>query len=336
MHLIYDGIVIRSTSRRQKINISNATNVDFLYIYNKSNVIFECSPQSPRTEKIKLLIYDDPNITFLDDCNFNFIKIYGSPTFKISSNANLNVENVFIYNHSYQLPFKAENILYSPNETRKQIKSNSDYFYNYSCQNIEFSLSILAFIFCDQKIVFASYYDELYNYNFRNINEITFEKSNVNEKYMNSYLSLILTTLSLKNVEKVTFIDFLNMSYLNMAINVLKSTGAQIIMSFNWRRYIIGNAICPWDDEDITYYSSYKYLKDYFNELEDKYQWRKVCIGTNGYLYLQNEEDIETIVFSSVKSWSIIIGCLLLIIAMLITCILIAYYRYTHEQKKEN
>lgn len=174
-------------------------------------------------------------------------------------------------------------------------------------------------------------YEELYNYNFKNINQIKFEKLNAKEEYINSYMSLILSTLSLKNIENVTFTDFLNMSYLNRAINIFKTTNAQIIMSFTWKKYIIGDDFCPWEDEDINYYPSYKYLKDYFNDLEDNHEWRKVCIGKNGYLYLQDGKDI---VFSSVALWLIIVGCLLLIIIMLVVCILIAYCKYTHKSKK--
>ena len=142
-NFLYDYVISCPSKLPQIISLSNDVSPRSLYISDKSNVHIACSPQNKKAEITKFYIYDEPYITFENDCNISFIEIFGSPIFKSSKNATIYFNNVVLHNNSYQLPFKPQNVIYSQNNIKKHTKSNY-----HKCDCLTYELSNYVNIIC--------------------------------------------------------------------------------------------------------------------------------------------------------------------------------------------
>lgn len=67
----------------QHIDVDNLYNVNSVSIFDNSNVIITCQSDLNNEEYILLKIYDTPNITFENYCNFKQVEIHNSPEFHL-------------------------------------------------------------------------------------------------------------------------------------------------------------------------------------------------------------------------------------------------------------
>ena len=328
----YDYVISCPNNILQNLNLSNAKKINSIYILNTTNVTFSCSPQNPKLDKTKLIIYDNPIISFSDNCNINFVKIYGSPTFHTSPKAHINT--VILYNRSYNLHFIPENLIYYHHKSQKYMKSDyynekNENFY-YKCDFLKFSLSSNVGVVCGNRTFNLQYMDLLdytFHLNTDYINHyIYFVNSDVKIDQIEGNMAVVMLTISLFNPTDVYFTDFTNISILESYINMFKATNSNIRFNITYDKYTYRNKACLWDDE--VYSSLSKDKKDIINNVIKSNNWRKTCVNNESYLYLQDDTDYDLVVFSTAESWAIIIACISAFAAIIIGCLFVALCNY--------
>lgn len=319
MHLNY--IISCSDNLPQKIYITKKYYNSSISILNKSNIEITCSPEIAKmNNEIKLFIYDNPEILFVDDCYFNSIEIYGSPIIKTSQKANIFINNTILYNNSYHFPLHSNYINNSKNELKKKIQSEYDY-----CSYINIILSNVVNIQCEDLSITLNY-KSLQYYVFKSNNYIKFINESLNDEDVTAYISLIISSLYMQNTKEIIFQNFLNISAITPIGKNLKNEGLSVYLSMDWKEYLKDDEYCSWFGG--SYKPEYDFLESRFDDLVENFGWRKVCKNKAGYLYLQDEIDHKFIKISSAGSWIIIVSIFVLAVLIFILCIFIAYYKY--------
>lgn len=100
-------------------------------------------------------------------------------------------------------------------------------------------------------------------------------------------------------------------------------------MTINWNKYF-DTVSCPWENEID---SRYQFLKNNFDDLVSKTNWRKICMNDgnswHGFLYYRDHNPRgKLIIIPKLTTIYITIGILILIVLLFILFLLIAYCRY--------
>lgn len=330
----FDYIISCSSDMIQKIDLSKVESIHSVSIFNETNVSFICHPQSFKTEKIKMIIYGNPNISFENNCHFGIIKIYGAPIFNVLQNE-IDADTVIIYNDYNNLPFHPQHVIYSQNISKNQLKT-MDYTQNsnkiHVCNFLEFDLSEYVTINCDSMISYTLQYQDLIYYDFhlqtgtRINSQINIKNISLDKDFDNEYLTYIMASIFIFEPVLVIYTDFCDISPMSKSIKMFQSSKSKIRMRMTWEKYMKPFIYCAW--EDGVYKPEYLFLEDYFNDLIKNHFWRKTCINNDGYLYLQDETDFDFVTISTAGSWGIIVGIVVLVLAVIITSFLIAFFRY--------
>ena len=136
-------------TKPQIINIINADHIESISLFKDSDVLIMCSNSTD--EQIDLIIFDNPNITFQNNCHFKNIKIYGFPIFNQPQNSKVSSNTLFIYNNQFNFPIHAKKVIFSSRNATNLLNTRndeistggniSDYCYYYG---IEFFLYICS------------------------------------------------------------------------------------------------------------------------------------------------------------------------------------------------
>lgn len=305
----------------QKINLINTDNVESVSISKDSNVIITCSNYTNELEQINLLVYDNPSITFQNDCNFKGIEIYGSPKFDVVQDARVSAKNAFLTNRSYHFPFYAENITFSSNKQNNILQSKT--YHQCTMRGLFITLNKDSYDFrCDSVLDTLEYDQSSENvFNCTSIYvQITLSRP---LEDLDSKMEGIISALFSQNKLTVYFIDFPDPA------SVLKYGDYFKIGNFAmWMQIAKYPKNCLWD---------YKF--DYSQEWLDivsETSWQLSCVNNVAYLYHGSaDEPIDGgIVYLSTTVTIVIICCIVIgIVALIATFCLVAKCRYNKLMK---
>lgn len=318
----------------QSINLSNHANINSISILGETNVFISCL--NPNQSKIKLLIFDKPNISFGNHCYFNSIKINGIPTINLLPNSNISVRNLVMKNSVNLVPFNFHHIIISYNDTKQIISSNYERSQDikvYNCSTANLILSEEPFLKCDSEQI------SLKNIDFSDLKinveqSIQFMNESFNSDKAEKFLDQIISSLSFYAKSKIIFTDFFDFKCFENVLDTLSYLDLNILMNMTWQKYTKSNSDCVWETEN--YYNEFEFLKDEFNLLVERTGWRKVCFNEDAYLYYNDESNTEIITFSQKTSWLIIGFIALFVVLLVIASIIIAYCKYISKLKVEN
>lgn len=330
-----DYLISCSNKNIQKIDLLNTNHIRTIYVFKSSNVIFDCSSNIQQFHILNLLIFDKPNITFKGVCNIKRIDIFGSPKINLPQNNTniLTIEKINNYNSTYQLPFdsKQELAFHSTKKLNKFLK-DSEFLTIYCNSDINFSLFDRVYVKCGEIFEFELEYEYFQYYYFTIYDSfVTFIKkidfSLFDENFPKVFKSLFY-------IGKISF-NFMNFVYADLIDNYskyLNYDNPQIFISMNWSE-IMDYSICPWTDGIFN--TKYTFLKEYFDQLEENSNWRKMCLDQVGLLYNRFGTINNRIDISTTLSLIIIFSIILIIILFIISFFIIAYRKYLKEMKKE-
>lgn len=316
----------------QSIKLSDNANINSISISGETNVFISCL--NTMQSKIKLLIYDKPNISFGNHCYFNSIEMYGIPTINLIPNSNITVRNLVMKNSLYSLPINFHHIIYSYNETKRIIRSKNEFSQNtkiYNCSNANLILSEELLFKCDSEQISLKNVD-LLDLTITIADSIQFINESSNNEQAEKILDEVISSLSLNFRSKIIFTDFFHFECFEAALETLSFLNLEILMNMTWQKYTKSDSDCVWESE--SYYSEFEFLKDEFNWLVERTGWRKICFNEEAYLYYKDETNTEIITFSKTTSWLIIGSIVLFIFLLIVASILIAFYKYNYSKSR--
>lgn len=299
----------------QKINLINTDNIESVSISKDSNVIITCSGHNNELEKINLLIYDNPNITFQNNCNFKGIEIHGSPKFDVVQNAKVSAKNAFLFNRSYHFPFYAERITFSSKKLNNILQSRI--YYQCTEKGAFITLNKDSYdVKCDGVTDTFEYNQNSENFfNCTNKNaQITLSRPIEN---LDSKMEGIIPALFSENKVNAYFINFPDPA------SVLKY-GDYFRTGFAmWMQIAKYPKNCLWDYK-------FDYSQDWLDIVSET-EWHLSCVNNVAYLYHGSaDEQIDGgIVYLSTTATIIIICCIVIgVVALIVSFCLVAKCRY--------
>lgn len=345
----FDYKISCSPKKIQYLYIKNYSNIKTISVLGETNVAIKCNPFY-KYNNLSLLIFDKPTINFDENCNFNTVEIFDSPTIIISPNrqSNISVEKLIIFNSSFENSsyinsFKAKKVINAQKTNYKQILKNKSLLESYpnvfQClYNLEFTLSNKAIIKCvDYYNTPSNYFDISMNYDvfkychFINYNQnpvVIARKIDYNLNY--DLIETVIKSLFFYGQESFIFSNFFNMTSLDPYIQKYKSENSQLLITFDWPA-ITNYTICPWVDGE--YQDKYKNLESYFDEIETNTSWRKICINNKGYLYFQENQLKGKMIISTATFFGVIALGIVVVLAIILSLYIIAYKLHYKKEK---
>lgn len=315
----FNYIISCQSKKGQYVDLKSYENINSISISEESNVFIKCENETSNRNKINLLINGKPNITFKNHCYFDTIEILGSPTFNLYPYSDFTVRNVVLRNSSYKYPFNSH---YYINSNNIEV-SNSNSITKYdNCSRLLVTISDDIYYFCDESdwgVFFKK--------------SILFTNYSANPEKIEEVFDKILPSINFNYFEKIFFTDFYNIDSIIPTIETLKYLGNDIYMNMLWTKIFSGKN-CAWEVDQ--FFPQFQYLKDYFDYLVDKKNWRKFCLYNTAYLYLNEDNDADVIIIPTVASWVIIVSIVLFIIALFFVLLLLAYKKFRKDNKKKS
>lgn len=275
----------------QKIDLSNIRSKISISVFKKSTVVFVCNNEYTVLPEINLLIYDEPNITFQNNCYFSNIEIYGQPILNFLDNSHIKSRNIVLDDKSLSSQFDSNYYIYKHNNTKQIFKNTlkKQYFQNeYNCKNVIISLSNNSFIKCDSNKF------DLNNSEFTSFFHVIENLQIINESYNNEQIKNILEKifpfLLFEKETTVIFTDLFDIINFNQIFETFKFIDSEILINMTWSRYLVDDSNCAWENE--KYIQDYMFLENTFNWLIENSWWRKICFGNEAYLYINDNSDV--------------------------------------------
>lgn len=309
-------------TKLQIINIINADHIESISLFKDSDVLIMCSDSTD--EQIDLIIFDNPNITFQNNCRFKSIKIYGLPIFNQPQNSIVSSNTVFIYNNQFNFPIQAKKVIFSSRNANKLLDTRNDeistggniskYCYYYG---IEFLLYRDYYeVDCERKSTKHTY-DEISKYFFYFLSNVQFTLLQYTPNLDEKMKEIIINIYSPSKINAF-FVDFPNYTSVLSYKDYFNTKELDI-----WLQIVEYPRNCLWD-----------YKNDYpsgWKEIASDSKWRFSCIDSKAYLhYNEGNEQVKggIIYLSLATTIAIICVCIIVAILFVISLCFVAKCRY--------
>lgn len=274
----------------QHIYLTNDKYIKYISIFNNSNVIISCSPLSAQSYHTNLNIYGNSTITIKDSCHFGNIEIHNSPTFQLNKNTRSCVDNLFLYNSTYQIPFEYKNI---------HITSN--YEYNCGKNLIYYVNKQYIAVKCKNSIYYLD--DKMPQKKFSIENGmVSIQNDDINEPFSDE-IKIISNSINFTENKDVEFILFSNISEVTFYANLFSQKNVEF--------WIKSKYIFPFRCKDEHVFEKKGY--------EDivSHGWGIVCNDSSPYLhYFYTDSERGKIIFVPKK---VIVG----VICFIVICVVV-------------
>lgn len=270
----------------QHIHLTNDKHIKYISIFNNSNVIISCSPLSAQSYHTNLNIYGNSTITLKDSCHFGNIEIHNSPTFQLDKNISSYVDNLFLYNSTYRIPFEYKNI---------HITSN--YEYNCGKNLIYYVNKQYIAVKCNNSLFYID--DRMPQKKFSIQNAIvSIENDDIKNEQFSDEIKIISNSINFTENKDVEFLFFSNISEVTLYASLFSQKNVEF--------WIKSKYIFPFkcNDEHVFEKNGYKDIVSH--------GWGFVCNGSRPYIhYFHTDSKRGEIIFVPKK---VIIGVICFIV----------------------
>lgn len=318
----FNYMISCKSKNAQYIDLKSYENINSISITNESNVFITCENETSKSSNVKIIVNGNPNITFKSHCYFNTIEILGSPIFNLYPYSDISVRNVVLRNKTYSYPFNSHYYINSNKISLDNADSITNYYYN-NCTKLYISIT-------DDEV---SYFCDVSTLNMIFQKSIYFFNVSASPEKIEELFDKVLPSLDFSDITDIIFTDFFNLDSIMPTIETLKILVKNIYINMKWNK-IYNKMICAWEVD--KFYPQFQYLKDKFDYLVDKKNWRKVCLHNSAFLYLNEEKDVDIIIIPTIASWIIIVSIVLFFIVLFILLVVLAYTKYRKENKKKS